>query len=153
MPLTSNKFLGGILGVTAMTLCNAPAGAAEPGLAVQMERMQTYTHKLQLSVAARNAALAGFYLHELQETAEFIVEHIESYDNQPIGKLTEQMLLPAVELLEDVVDDADWAASELRFAALLNACNGCHLVSGHGGIRIVPASGNPFAQDFTVQAD
>ncbi len=153
MPLTNKKFFGGILGVTALALSSASAGSAEPGLAMLMERMQTYTHKLQLSVAARNAPLAGFYLHELEETAEFIVEHIESYDDQPVGQLTAQMLIPSVELLEDAVDDADWPASDQGFSALLDACNACHVASGHGEVRIVPASGNPFAQDFSLIED
>lgn len=138
---------------SALALAGASANAAEPGLAVLMERMQTYAHKLQLSMAARNAPLAGFYLHELEETAEFIIENIESYDDQPVGQLTGQMLMPAVELLEDAVDDADWAAGDQRFRALLEACNSCHVASGHGEIRIGPASGNPFAQDFTALAD
>lgn len=127
--------------------------AAEPGLAVLMERMQTYTHKLQLSVAARNAPLAGFYLHELEETAESIIENIATYDDQPVGALTQQMFMPALERLEDAVDESDWAAGDRQFSAMLEACNGCHVASGHGQVRIVPASGNPFAQDFSVQAD
>jgi cytochrome c553 len=153
MLLTNKRFLGGMLGATLLTLGSASSGAAEPGLATLMERMQTYTHKLQLSITARNAPLAGFYLHELEETAEFIAEHIESYHDQPIGQLTEQMLMPAVELLEDAVDDGDWAASDQRFGAMLEACNACHVASGHGAVRIVPASGNPFAQDFSVIGD
>ena len=153
MPLTNKKFLGGLLGVTALALNSASAGAAEPGLAMLMERMQTYTHKLQLSVAARNAPLAGFYLRELEETAEFIAENIETYHDYPIGPLTTQMLMPAVELLEEAVDDADWAASEQRFGAMLEACNTCHVASGQAAVRIVPASGNPFAQDFSVIED
>lgn len=153
MPLKNKKFLGGMLGATVLALGSASAGAAEPGLATLMERMQTFTHKLQLSIAARNTPLAGFYLHELEETAEFIAENIESYDDQPIGQLTGQMLMPAVELLEDAVDDADWPASDQRFGALLEACNGCHAASGHGAVRIAPASGNPFAQDFSVIED
>jgi hypothetical protein len=153
MSRKTRKLIGRTLAVSALVLAGAPANAAEPGLAVLMERMQTYTHKLQLSMAAENAPLAGFYLHELEETAEFIIENIESYDDQPVGQLTAQMFMPAVELLEDAVDDADWAAGEQRFGALMEACNSCHVASGHGEIRIVPASSNPFAQDFAVQAD
>jgi len=153
MPLNRKHFLGSATAVIALAFGSAQSGAGEPSLAVLMERMQTYTHKLQLSVAARNAPLAGFYLHELEETAEFIIENIESYDDQPVGQLTQQMLMPAVELLEGAVDDADWPASDVRFGALLEACNACHMASAHGEIRIVPASGNPFAQDFTVQGD
>lgn len=153
MALKGINLLGRTLAASLLALACVPATATEPGLAVVMERMQTYTHKLQLSIAARNAPLAGFYLHELEETAEFIIENIESYDDQPVGQLTEQMLMPAVELLEDAVQDADWGAGDQQFAMMLEACNGCHVASGHGEIRIVPASGNPFAQDFTAPTD
>lgn len=129
------------------------AHADAEGLAVLMERMQTYTHKAQLSVEARNAPLADFYLHELEETAEYVVEHIEFYDDYPVGALTREMLLPAIEALEDALEAGDWNESGRRFNALLQSCNDCHTASGHGFIRIAPASGNPFAQDFAPQAD
>jgi len=153
MSPTRKRITGATIAACLLTLAGAPAAAAEPGVATLMERMLTYIHKLQLSVAARNAPLADFYLHELEETAEYIAEHVESYDDQPVGLLTEQMLLPAIEELEDAVEDADWAIGDKRFAALLESCNSCHVASGYGEIRIVPASGNPFAQDFTAQSD
>lgn len=130
-----------------------PVLASGEGLAVLMERMQTYTHKAQLSVEARNAPLADFYLHELEETAEHIVEHVESYDDYPVGALTREMLLPAIEALEDALEEGDWAETGHRFSALLQSCNDCHVATGHGLIRIVPAAGNPFAQDFAPRAD
>lgn len=153
MPLKIRMFFAQAMIASMLALVGAPVNAAEPGLAVLMERMQTYSHKLQLSVAARNAPLAGFYLHELEETAESIIENIASYDEQPVGELTRQMFMPALELLEDAIDEPDWAAGDRRFTAMLEACNGCHVASGHSQIRIVPASGNPFAQDFSVQPD
>lgn len=153
MSRKKKKLIASVVAASALALAGVSAHAAEPGLAMLMERMQTYTHKLQLSMAARNAPLAGFYLHELEETAEFIIENIESYDDQPVGQLTEQMFMPAVELLEDAVEDSDWDAGDQRFRALMEACNSCHVAAGHGEIRIVPASSNPFAQDFSVVED
>lgn len=129
----------------------APVTAAEPGLAVLMERMQTYTHKLQLSLEARNARLADFYLHELEETAEYIAENIESYHDRPVGALVQNMLMPQIERLEDAVGEREWAESDTRFADLLRACNACHMATEHGFIRLAPAKGNPFAQDFSVR--
>jgi hypothetical protein len=64
---------------TFVCLAAAPALGDPPGLAVLMERMQTYTHKVQLSIEARNAPLADFYLHELEETSEFVAENIAHY--------------------------------------------------------------------------
>jgi hypothetical protein len=126
---------------------------AEPGLAVLMERMQTYTHKLQLSIDARNAPLADFYLHELEETTEFVVGNIERYREFPVAELVKEMLLPMIEQLEEVLEEREWAASEARFTDLIRACNGCHQFTGRGFIHIAPAVGNPFAQDFSVTGD
>jgi hypothetical protein len=134
-------------------LSAAPARAEGPGLAALMHILQTHAHKLQLSVAARNGELAYFYLHELEETAEAIASEIDEYDGYPIGALTREMLLPPVEALEEAVKARDWEASDARFAKLLKSCNACHLVAGHGFIRIVPAQGNPFAQDFSPRQD
>src|SRR6056297_3621081 len=78
-----------------------PANADESGLAVLMERIQTYAHKLQLSIEAGNAQLADFYLHELEETSEYVAEEIESYDGHAVGALMASMLLPALERLEE----------------------------------------------------
>jgi hypothetical protein len=136
-----------------MALFAAPALAGEPGLVVLMERLQTYAHKLQLSVEARNAPLAGFYIHELEETGEFIAENISQYHDHPVGELTRTMLLPAIERLEDSIEAAAWADSDANFLDLVRACNACHLVTGHGFIRIKPATGNPYAQDFAVVED
>jgi hypothetical protein len=130
-----------------------PALASGPGLAELMGRMQTYAHKLQLSIEARNARLADFYLHELEELAEHVAEHVPHYGDYPVGRLTREMLLPAIEQLEDTVAAGDWAFSDTRFTDLLRACNACHLVTEHGFIRLAPASGNPFAQDFSVIED
>lgn len=134
-------------------LTTTPALGDVSGLAVMMERMQTYTHKLQLSVAADNAKLADLYLHELEEAAEYVVDNLPYYHDFPVGELTREMLLPAIEALEDALDEGDWADSGDRFTKLLNSCNACHAATGKGYVRIVPAAGNPFAQDFSVIED
>jgi hypothetical protein len=131
----------------------APALASGPGLAVMMERMQTYTHKLQLSLAAGNASLADLYLHELEEAAEYVADNLPHYGDYPVGQLTREMLLPSIEALEEAVDEGDWAASGVLFAKLLESCNSCHAATGKSYVRIAPAAGNPFAQDFSVVED
>lgn len=148
-----------MLAVAAVTLAtgalftSSSAEANGTGLATLMERMQTYTHKLQLSVEARNGPLADFYLHELEEIAEYVVENVPAYREYPVGELTREMMLPSIERLEDLVEAADWPATDAGFKAVLEACNACHVVTGHGFIRIAPARVNPFAQDFAPAED
>jgi hypothetical protein len=147
------RFATGAVALILLTVAALPAAAAEPGLAILMQQMQTYTHKLQLSLEARNPRLVDFYLHELEENAEYVAENIERYREHPVGEMTAQMLLPVIERMEGAVEESDWALADRRFAELLEACNACHLTTGHAAIRIVPASINPFAQDFSVQPD
>lgn len=136
-----------------IALIATPAAAEMPGLAILMQNMQTHLHKVQLSLEARNSALAYFYIHELEETAAFIGANIEEYDGHPVGALAESMLIPALERLETAVKDEDWDASDARFAAAMQACNACHTVTDHAMVRIAPADGNPFAQDFSIPED
>jgi hypothetical protein len=153
MQLRFTRPLVALLLGAVLVLAAAGPARADGGLAALMHVLQTHAHKLQLSIAARNGELAYFYLHELEETAEEIVAEIGEYDGHPIGALTREMLLPAIESLEDSVQARDWPDSDARFAKLLKSCNGCHLVAGHGFIRIAPAEGNPFAQDFSPRTD
>lgn len=153
MSLSLARKLRLVLLGTLLSAVAAPALAEEPGLALLMERMQTYTHKLQLSIGARNAPLADFYLHEIEETAETIIDNIPRYDDYPVGELTREMLLPVIERLEDAVKSGEWDASDMRFSEMLAACNACHQASGHGYVRIAPNDTNPFAQDFSAAAD
>jgi hypothetical protein len=139
--------------VVAGWLVALPAAADSSDLLALMGRMQTFAHKLQLSLEHRNARLADFYLHELEETSEDVVENIDRYGDHPVGKLVKEMLLPAIERAEDALETGDWAAVGGRYAELVQACNSCHQVTGHEFIRIAPAEGNPFAQDFTPKED
>ena len=148
-----NRVPAVLAGVFCLVAVAAPALGDSPGLAILMERMQTYTHKLQLSVEARNEQLANFYLHELEETSEYVAENIPHYHDYPVGPLVREMLLPMIEELEEAVEAGEWTAADTRFADMLRACNACHVATQHGYVRIAPATGNPFAQDFSVAED
>ncbi len=124
----------------------APAGAGEEGLAVQMAWMQTYLHKLDLSVQAGNGELSHFYLHELEEAAEGVVETIEEYDGAPVGELVKTLLIPAIEAAESRLDESP--GDREAVAGIIAVCNQCHVSTEHGAIRIAPATSNPFNQDF-----
>ncbi len=133
----------------AAALVATPAAASGPGLAELMAHMQRHTHKVQLSLEARNEKLVGFYLHEIEEIAETIEDEIPTYDDQPVGELIGEMLMPAVEALEESVEAGNWGAADAAFTGLLGACNACHSRTEHGYVKIVPGEGNPYNQDFS----
>lgn len=115
-------------------------------LASWMSQMQVYLHKLDLSVQAENEKLISFYLHELEELSEEIADEVDTYDGFPVGELTESMLIPRIEEMEESLEGGDVSASLTR---LIDTCNACHVATDHGYIRISKAGSNPFNQDFS----
>ena len=119
----------------------APAeGAAPPveeagELAYHMAYLQRYADKLHAAGAAANWELASFYLPEIEETAEAIVEEGHEEEGIALSPLVEAMLLPAVERVEANVGDP--SAFGAAYADLVASCNACHEASAHGFIRII----------------
>jgi hypothetical protein len=130
-------------------LASIPASfaAEEVGLVELMSAMQTFAHKLQLSLDHGNQKLAAFYAHELEEVIEATTE-VADYDGFPIGSLTGAMLLPAFEQVEAALDANDMTAASSRFNGLVTACNACHLATEHGYIIIERNPLNPYLQNF-----
>jgi hypothetical protein len=129
-----------------------PAGsdaADEPELAVAMSQLQYFTHKLALSVDARNAELAGFYLHEVEEVAESIRDEVPDYEGFPIGPLVGSMLVPYLERLEEALEAPEWQSAEQTLGLIVDGCNACHQATDHAFIVIEREPGpNPYMQSF-----
>ncbi len=118
-------------------------------LATPMSQLQTFAHKLALSIEAQNGDLAGFYLHELEETSESIIDEIPEYEGLVIGPLVSSLLMPQIERLEAAIGPGDWEAAADVFGDVVNACNACHQATEHGFIVIDYRPGvNPFMQSF-----
>jgi hypothetical protein len=126
---------------------NTLASEGEVELASLMGTMQKFAHKVALSLDAENKKLVGFYVHELEEVIEE-VEEVESYDGHKVGKLTEKLLVPALERFEDAYKSGDWVAANQQFDVMIKTCNQCHDTTDHGYIKIERSSVNPFMQSF-----
>lgn len=124
------------------------ASDGEVELVDNMSRLQYLSHKAALSIDARNRELADFYVHELEEAVEE-TESVESYDGHAIGELSSGMLRPALENLEDALDEGEWSEVSQMFDAMIQSCNGCHQGTDHGYIQIQRRSENPWMQDFS----
>lgn len=130
-----------------LAACNGAIVDEPPDLIENMKNMQYFTHKLALSVDARNQSLADFYAHELEESIE-AAETIPSYHDQPIGELVSGMLVPAFESLEEAIKTGDWMQADARLDQMITHCNACHTTTGHEKIRIKRVESNPFMQSF-----
>lgn len=122
-------------------------------LAEYMAHFQRYAEKLYWSGKAENPKLAYFYLHELEETAEKIIEAKVTEDRHDISKYTKQFLLPALKQFRNnqkLTDELPYPIFEPAYVNLVNACNNCHLASDHGFIKIQAPTQNSFSnQVFT----
>lgn len=118
-------------------------------LATAMLNMQTYSHKLALSIEAENFELAHHYEHELEENIEHVIENIEFYHEHKVSELTKTILVPAYENLAKAVDSKDFAIMKTSFKSMIQSCNACHVATDKTHIRIMewPTS-NPFMQEF-----
>jgi len=111
--------------------------------------LQRWSHKTALALHARNDELSSFYLHELEETVEEIQSGVPTYEGYEIARLTEEMLLPEVETLEEALDERDWEAVDNRVQNLSAAWNRCHRATDHGFIPVdLRDVSNPYAQQF-----
>jgi hypothetical protein len=121
----------------------------KPELYVIMNQMLEQVHKLSYSVGYENSELADFYIHELEEAIEDIIDADVEYGGQPVGQLTQTMLLPALELLEDALDARDWMQVREKLGVLVQSCNNCHAATGYSSIVVLEkAEVNPFNQKF-----
>ncbi|HLT46837.1 MAG TPA: hypothetical protein VK002_06375 [Rubricoccaceae bacterium] len=126
-------------------------------LAHLMAFVQRYAEKLYLAGTSDNAALAQFYVEELEETFEEVAAGGYVEAGHDVGELVETVARPALTGVEQALEARALAADttgtrarfEARFAELVRACNSCHETTAHGYVRIVvPEAGGFPSQDF-----
>lgn len=112
----------------------------EPELAVQMEYIQRYTHKLGLSIDGENRELAEFYLHELNERVKTVIDEVPYYEGYQIAEFTKALLVPRLEPLDQQVEKENWAEAYKQFEEMIKTCNSCHKATNHGFIEVTPGT-------------
>lgn len=117
---------------------------------ITMAWMQRWTDKLGRAAEAGHWELAGFYLHEIEETAEGLIEAKVVDEGHNISELLRTMLVPVIQSLEQAADAKDAALFGAHYATLIQTCNACHVTTDHGAIRIAAPSTalNPWSQNF-----
>ncbi len=122
----------------------------EPELAGYMADLQHHTHKLNLSIEAENAALAAFYLHEVEEVAEQVEQLFPHDDGVAVAALVASLLRPRASALRAALDGSHWDEARSGLADLVAGCNACHAAADHGFIRVEVTHANPFNQSFAT---
>jgi hypothetical protein len=137
-----------LAGGCALARSSARRPELEPELATSMGELQHHAHKLDLSIQAENAALARFYLHEVEEVAERIEHAFPHHDGHAVAELARTILEPELVRLRAALDRPSWDEARSGLSGLIAGCNRCHAATGHGFIRIQAATANPFNQSF-----
>ncbi len=114
----------------------------EVELAVLMGEMQRHSAKLGYALDARNQRLAEFYLHEVEEIVEELLE-IEDHDGIQVRAAASPIVPPLVEALHQSLENADWAATSQAYSALIEGCNRCHSATEHEFIVVLEPEGPP----------
>ena len=132
---------------------NVPAKADTAqgeALTFYMDHLRRLTHKLGLSIEARNPALASFSAQEITEFTGVIKAKFPQYDGFQISALMTAMLNPQVTVLTQTLEKKDWNKASADYDNMLTAgCNGCHAAVQRPFIKIVRNKMNPYNQDFS----
>ncbi len=106
-------------------------------VAVVMSHIQRHANKLFFAGNNANWPLAKFYVHELEESMEEIEDGHIVEDDINISKLMKAMGIPALEVLEDAIEQKNATEFNSAYINLVNNCNSCHQGSGHPYIVII----------------
>jgi hypothetical protein len=110
-------------------------------LALYMNDMQRYSDKLGYSLEAKNDRLAMFYLEELEETLDALLD-VDEVEGIPIAESIEAIMDPLIGQLAESLRNEDWKGGRVHYEALVDGCNRCHAATEHEFIRVIPANGS-----------
>jgi hypothetical protein len=110
---------------------------------------QRFSHKLWLAGTKKNWELANFYTHELEEVTENLIEGNVIHDDYNLSNLSEAMLLPKIEKLEQAIRQKDEVLFLENYELMISSCNLCHNTTKHNFIKItVPNDSTVWNQEF-----
>lgn len=152
--------------LTAVIACNPSAGkneprqnhahrpetkqeeAYKPGFGSLMISVQVHHAKLWFAGINKNWRLAGFEIHEIEESLDDIRNYKrERKETQMLGVLD-----PVMDSIHHAVGLEDTALFKKSYALLTNTCNSCHRASGYDFMVIKIPDQPPFTnQDFRLQ--
>ena len=113
---------------------------------------QRFSHKLYLAGINENWQLADFYTHELEEVSEALIEGNVIHDNYNLSNLSQSMLLPKIEKVEEAVRKQDQVLFLENYTLMISSCNLCHQATRHAFIKItIPNDSSVWNQDFSTE--
>lgn len=117
-------------------------------LAEKMMYLHRFSEKLYFAGQKQNWELAEFYLEELEETAERIVQAQKIEDGINISAQMQEMLIPKIKELEEIVKKQNAKSFEGAYKSMIMNCNGCHMATRHGFVKVKEPQQNYYHQEF-----
>lgn len=141
-----------IICILLLFSCNQKAEKQEVEGYPVLETMgyyQRFSHKLWLAGTNENWELANFYTHELEEVTEKLITGNVIHDDYNLSNLSEAMLLPKIEKLEEAIRQKDQVLFLDNYELMISSCNLCHNTTKHNFIKIVvPNDSTVWNQSF-----
>ncbi len=106
-------------------------------VALVMAHFQRHFNKLWFAGINSNWELAGFYIHELEESMEELESENVMDEGINLSEMVKLMGISQLEKLEEAVEAKSSERFEADYVQLMNACNGCHAASSHAFIKII----------------
>jgi hypothetical protein len=116
-------------------------------LGEKMGKMLYFTHKAGLAGKYQNWELAAFYAHELEETAESIIEAKVVDEGVEVSKLVAS-IKDHIENLEKAAKEKNVVEFPKAYETLIRNCNNCHVSTGKQFIVITPLQKDIEGQQF-----
>jgi len=121
------------------------AGKYKPGLGQYMRNIQIHHMKLWFAGKHQNWPLAGFEIHELEETFKAVESHYQ--DHKEAQGLA--MIYAPLDSVDKAIDAKDTARFKNSYTRLTQTCNTCHQSNEHGFIKVKIPDKNPYSnQNF-----
>ena len=100
--------------------------------------------KLWFSGSVSNWELAGFTIHEIEESLETAARLHPTYKDSPVGRMIEDTVKTPIEDIEKAIKAQNCAAFVSAYDKLTGACNACHQATNHAFIVIQRPLTSPF---------
>ena len=124
--------------------------AYKPGYGSIMLNMQSRHTKLWYAGSNQNWELAEFALEEIEEA----IADIKKYQSEKEETKYIDMLIPAVDKVDEALKNYSSIAFEEAYKELTVACNTCHMSTNHGFVVIKKPEFSFFPnQDFTKKQE
>lgn len=135
--LTYLAFIFSLAALIIILTANGDKDEEEIQLVIEMSHFQRFAEKLHFAGINENWELAKFYHHEVEETAEKIIEANIDKEGLNYSVLVKSMLVPSLVEVERAINKNNLEVFNSAYETMIKSCNNCHTSTNHGYIKII----------------